>query len=131
MSYRAKNNLRLFFILGTLFLVFMWACYNLVTQQLYYHITVEQYTQDNESITEAFKKQATINRHLEKTLATEQLEAERKQDSLLNQLQKNEKLQHEKQLMQASIHLLQQKLKQEQHAKDSLSAIIRSLRRVE
>lgn len=131
MSYRQKNNLKLGLILFILFILFTWACYQLITSQLYYHITVEQYTQDNESITEAFKKESALRRHMEKSLAMEKLEAEQVQEKLLSAYHVNEKHLEQLQITKFSYNHLQDKYKRVKLEKDSLIAIIRSLQRVD
>lgn len=127
---KRRSYLGLSLSVGIALLLFCWGSYQLVASQTYYHVTVEQYAHNNETVTEAFKKESALRRHLERSLAAERIASEQKDESLLVQnreLKTKEKTLEE---MELQFKTLQYQFKKTKYEKDSLSTVIASLRRV-
>lgn len=126
---RRRSYMNISVVLFIVFVLFAWASYKLVCSQMYYHVTVEQYVNDNQTITEAFKEETAMRRMFQQRLAKKKVELERQQMHLVASNQQVEALQQTIEVMQRSYNALQIELGRTKHEKDSLRAVIGSLRR--
>jgi hypothetical protein len=128
---KSKSYLKVMMVLFTTVVLFAYGSWKLIAENMYTHVTIERYHQDNETITDAFKEKAALNRHLEKELSVKQLLVEAQGDSLSVKKSELEGYQDKIKLMEENFFLLQKKQKQTQHENDSLIALISALRRAE
>lgn len=127
---KKKSYLHLGLVISICFLLFVWASYKLVASQMYYHVTVEQYLNDNQTITEAFKEETAMRRHFQQRLAKKKVEVEQQNEKIVYLQQELESHELSNSVMQKSYNQLQLKYQRAKYEKDSLTAVIASLRRV-
>ena len=128
---RSLSYLKLGGVLFTTIVFFAFGSWKLIAEEMYTHITIERYHQDNESITEAFKEKAALNRHLEKELSAQRILVEIQEESIASKDQALAASHEELKELEVKFHLLQKKHQQKQHENDSLIALISALRRAE
>jgi septal ring factor EnvC (AmiA/AmiB activator) len=128
---RSLSYLKLGMVLFTTVVFFAYGSWKLIAENIYTHVTIERYHQDNESITEAFKQKAALNRHLEKELSEHRMQVEVQEEIIFLKDKELKASQEEIKEIEESFFHLQQKYQQTQHEKDSLIALISALRRAE
>jgi biopolymer transport protein ExbB/TolQ len=128
---KSQSYLKVMMVLFTTVVFFAYGSWKLIAENMYTHVTIERYHQDNETITDAFKEKAALNRHLEKELSVKQLLVEAQEDSLSVKKSELEAYQDEKRRIEERLFLLQQQHKKTMHENDSLIALISALRRAE
>jgi predicted nuclease with TOPRIM domain len=128
---RSLSYLKLGLVLLTTLIFFAFGSWKLIAEEMYTHITIERYHQDNESITEAFKEKVALNRHLTKELAEHRIKIEVQEEMLEKHKVELTTKQDGIRKLESNYYVLQRKFKKVQHEKDSLIALISALRRAE
>ena len=133
MTAQQKNRrigyMKVMMVLFSTVVMFAYGSWKLIAEKMYYHITVEQYHQDNESITEAFKREAALRRHLEKNMGELRVRMEEKKERLELKGTELDLAKAEVEQEKMKYLLLESKYQKTKHEKDSLIAVIRTLRR--
>lgn len=127
---KRRSYLHIFLVLSIVAVLFAWASYKLISSHTYYHVTVEQYENDNITITEAFKEETALRRHFQQRLGKNKVALEKKEEQLIVKNQELEAMQKTIDVMQKSYNALRLDYQRAKHEKDSLRAVITSLRRV-
>lgn len=128
---RSLSYLKLGLVLLTTLIFFAYGSWKLIAEDMYTHVTIERYHQDNETITEAFKQKAALNRHLSNELAAQRLKVELQEEMLEKHKLELMAKQQGIEKIESNYYHLQRKFQKVQHEKDSLIALISALRRAE
>lgn len=115
----------------TAIVFFAYGTWKLVMEKMYFHVQVDQMYQDNESLTDAYRKSSALNRQMQVSVSVQQLKIEEQEEKLKAKEDEVSKFKDEKQEMLTEFQLLEKKFEKTQHEKDSLIAVLRSLRRAD